>query len=368
MKSNLIKTMALGLAVTAMFGCQKEVIAPDTMEKLPYDQIIQQGIGTEDGALVFQSESEMYASLERISSMKPNERFVFESKHNFKSLGRIYYEVQEAEAMHEQVVFRGVDPNLTVDQYEAMGYYYTRTPLFVELQEKGVLVEEIEADRSRSFHLSVDNPGFINVLNEEGIVFAGNKKYVFENKSMKIFDKVSNTLLHQVSSEPGIESVSDWRQESAWHFDGSNKRYNYEVYGTCITSSPTSSSGLIESTFYVEAEAENRKWGIWASRSSYMPIYSFSGSWTADYRASKVPYSSGPLNPVYLNDNDHQSPFSWHSTTDPYGQTNHFIRYFRPNGSWALPGWYISMPFDVHYTMTFTFAGGPSGFTHTLSL
>ncbi len=366
MKSNLIKTVAIALATTAMFGCQKEVLDSNALEKRAFDPI-SEGIGVESGALVFESESELYESLEKISLMTSAERRVFESKHNFKSLGTILADVNEAETMREETFFRGLDPDLTVDQYEAMGYHYTPSDLYTEYIEKGVLVEEVEADRSRSFHLSVDNPGFVNVLNESGIVFAGDKKYAFDHSLMKVYDKVSNTLLHQVSFDAATDLTSNWSQDSGWKYDGSNKRYNYKVYGSCITSSPTSNSGIIQSSFYVDALAQNRKWGSWASRSSYMPVYSFSGSWTADYRATQSPYLKGGLNPVYLIDGDHTSPFSWHSASDPYGQTNHFLRYLRPNGSWTLAGWYIKMAFDVHYNMTFQFSGGPSGFTHTLS-
>ena len=366
MKSSIVKTLAFAFAATAILGCQKEVLNSGDLGKRASDPI-SQGIGIENGALVFESESAMYETLENLSSWTAAERQVFESKHNFKSLGTILDEVNAAEIANEEAFFRGIDPNLTVAQYETMGYYYSPSEIFTEYEEKGVIVAESEADRSRSYHLSIDNPGFAVILNESGIVYAGDKKYLFEASNMKVYDKSSNALLHEVSFGANTESTSNWSQASAWEYDGSTRRFKYLVYGSCITSAPTSNSGLIQSTFYVDALAENKKWGTWASRSSYMPIYSFSGSWTADYRASKDPFTSGPLNPVFLNDNDYTSPFSWHSVSDPYGQTNHFLRYFKPNGSWALNGWYISMPFDVHYTMTYTFAGGPSGFVRTLS-
>lgn len=356
-----------GTTAFLLAGCQKEVLTTEATELAEIDKM---GVVAleEKGALVFESESELYASLEKLSSLRKEDRLKFERKHNFKSLSTIYEEVNEAEFQNAERIFKGMDPNLSGNEYEAMGYHYEPTALLNEYLEKGVIVDEIEADGSHAFHLSMNNPGFSNVLNEEGIVYAGDKKYLFENSEMKVYQKGTNILLHHVSTNTQTELTSGWSKSVDWQMDGNNRRFKYKVYGSCITSSETSPSGIIETSFYVQAEGENRVFGIWGKRSSYMPVYSFSGNWTSQYYASSSLYGQWAINPVNLIDNDYSSPFSWHSASDPYGQTNNFLRYLRPNGAWALSGWYIQQAMDVHYNMTFTFSGGSNGFVRTLSM
>jgi hypothetical protein len=352
------------LAAIAATGCEKETLQPESPSDVATPHAATR---VENGSLVFADENQLYAYLESAAALSPAQRLALENRMGFRSLGTLYEEIQAAEERHLADFFKGLSPDLSVAAYADLGYVYTPTDLYRENLERGILVETIEADQSRSYKLAIDNPGFVHVLDADGDVLAGGKRYHFEGDRLLVYARKTNTLLHTVDFQAATDMTSNWTQDSGWQYDGSDKRFSYKVYGTCITSSQTSSSGLIESSFYVKARGENKKFGTWAARSSYLPVYSFSGSWTANYTAKSCYNCAVQTNPLFLNDADYTSPFSWHSANDPNGQTNNFLRYFKPNGSWALSGWYIMSPFDVHYTMNFTFSGGSSGYLRTLT-
>lgn len=356
----------LFLVALGTSACEKELMSP-TEEVPEANSNTSKPIGLQNGSLVFESASQMYDELEILARMTPTQRIDFENKLGFRSLGTLLYMINKAEVENLESFYKGVDPNLSQSQYQEMGYRYQNSELYAKYLEKGVLLEHTEPDGSRSFELSIENPGFVNVLNEDGVVFAGNEKYEFEGSNLRIYNRRTGAMVHQVSFGAMTDMTSNWSNAAAWEYDGNDKRFNYKVYGTCITSSTQSNSGLLQTSFYVQARAENLRFGTWAGRSSYMPIYSFNGSWTANYTAASCAYCWGQTNPVSLIDNDYSSPYAWHSANDPYGQTNNFLRYFKPNGSWALTGWYIMSAFDVHYTMTFNFSGGTSGYSRTFT-
>lgn len=365
MKATKFVLQILLLTTIVATGCEKEIVKPIS----PQDEAnANLSVRVENGTLVFSDEAHLYDYLEGTAGLSSAQRRALENRVGFHSLNTLFEDIQAAEEQHMTDFFKGLSPDLSGAEYVSMGYSYTPTALYQEALEKGILVETLEADQSRSYSLAIDNPGFVRVLNADGDVLAGSKRYHFEGTRMQIFARKTNTLLHDVDFSAATDITSTWSQASAWEYDGSDKRFNYRVYGTSITSANTSSSGLLESSFYVQARAENRRFGTWAARSSYLPIYSFSGNWTANYTAKSCFSCPTQTNPVFLNDNDNTSPFSWSSTSDPNGQTNSFLRYCKPNGSWTLPGYYIMSAFDVHYTMTFTFSGGPSGYVRTLTL
>jgi hypothetical protein len=364
MKATKFVLQILLLTTIVATGCEKEIVKPISPQEEANTNL---AVRVENGTLSFSDAAHLYDYLEGTAGLSSAQRRALETRVGFQSLNTLFEDIQAAEEQHMTDFYKGLSPDLSAAEYVSMGYSYTPTALYQEGLEKGYLVETIEADQSRSYSLAIDNPGFVSVLNADGDVFAGGKRYHFVGTRMQVFARKTNTLLHDVDFSAATEITSNWSQDSGWQYDGSDKRFSYKVYGTCITSANTSSSGIIESSFYVQARGENKKFATWAARSSYLPVYSFSGNWTANYTAKSCFNCVTQTNPLVLNDNDYASPFSWHSASDPNGQTNNFTRYFKPNGSWTLSGWYIQSAFDVHYTMTFTFSGGPSGYVRTLT-
>lgn len=308
------------------------------------------------------------SELEKLSNLTFEEKLEFENKFHFRSLGTIEQLINNAEIKHQEEFYKGIDPNLNIKQYESMGLYYDNTPIFKEYLNKKVIEIIIEKDGSTSFELTVKYPGFVNALNENGEVLVGQNLYKFHGSLLTISKRNNNEIITSINMNNTTEKMtSNWSQGGAWVYDGSNKRYNYQVYGTCITSSNSTPGGIIQSSFYVQALGQEKKFGTWAGRSSYLPVYSFSGSWTANYTAQQCFTCPIQTNPISLIDDDNQSPFSWSSTSGG-GQTNNFKRYLKPNGSWTLPTpWMIITAFNVNYSMTFNFSGGSNGFSHTLT-
>jgi len=320
---------------------------------------------TVDGVLNFDSEEHLYNYLEKCSEISDIDRISLEESFDFLSLGTLYNRIINEENEHQEKFYSGYDPNLSIKEYESLRLFYENSPIYKKYLDLGVIYEKDENGGAKSFNLSIDNPGFLNVLNEDGSVIVGKKKYIFKGSEISIIDNITGEVLNNISYNN--KATSEWTHGGAWEELSSTQRISYKVYHYCITSSEGSSSGLIQSTFYVHAQAQNKKFGTWGFRSSYLPIYSFSANWSAGYKAKSCYYCLIQENPVFLNDNDPVPPaFSWHSSSDPNGQTNNFLRYLKPNGSWALDGWYITSVFNINYTMHFTFSGGSSGHLRSL--
>lgn len=322
-----------------------------------------------EGRLKFKNHEEFSEMATKLAGMSFVEKTEFFSHFKgFNSLGCFYNELQRIENNRIETFFKGLDPNLTTKEYISMGYNYIPSTQYFNALKSGKIIESKDASGCRSFKPFVNNPGFLDLINLEGEVYVGNFKYSFEEDIINVYNE-KNILVDVFNFSSSIKATSNWSQGGNWMYDGDTKRYYCKVYGSCITSSETTEPGIISSTFYVDALAENRRFGIWGSRSSYMPIYSFSGNWSSSYQARPCYLCTGQSNPFNLLDNDYSSPFVWSSVNDPNGQTNHFLRYFKPNGSWDLPdGWYVAAPFSVTYNMNFSISGGTSGYNYQLTL
>ena len=321
-----------------------------------------------DGTLHFADFNHLVQTAGDLFEMKKTEKENFEkSWGGFRSLGSIFSEIEQTEIMRVDSFHKGLNPELKISEYEALGYFYKPSLIYQQYLKKGIIIETVESDGSKSFKCSVENPGFLNVINENGEVFVGEEKYVFHSKFIDVYNN-KGEIIKTLDFNRNTKATSNWSNGVDWIYDGDSKRYSYEVYGNCITSSVTTSGGIIESTFYVAAHAENKRFGTWAARSSYLPIYSYYGNWNYTYQAKSCYSCSNVTNPFALNDNDVIPPLTWSSTTDPNGQTNNFTRFLRPNGTWTLPnGWYVTSPLSVNYYMVFSFSGGVSGYTYTLT-
>lgn len=325
-------------------------------------------VTAEDGVMVFKDHDHLSNVIVKLSQMTPRERMKFEFGLGFRSLATIEHIVNEAEITNKEVFFAGVDPDLSKEEYEKMGYNYSHTIICEEYLKKGVIEKVIEKDNSESLELTAKIAGYSFVLNENAEVRVGETTYRVKGNTLYVMSQNDEVISTVDFGARVSKMTSNWSNQVDWIYDGPSKRYYYGVVGASIGGNNDYTSPLILSTFYAIARAQNRRFFTWASRVSYMPIYSFSGAWSYTYRAAQCFTCTPIVNPFSLMDNDHTSPYSWNSTSDVYGQTNYLLRYLKPNGEWAVPSpWAIFSPFNVKYTMNFTFSGGSSGYFYTLS-
>jgi hypothetical protein len=366
----------LGMAAV---GCQKEVLEPVVAEDATAitQPAFTKAITVEDGSLVFENEEHLNATLEQLSLMQPQERVAFEDDLGFRSLGSIYHLVTEAETQHQDAFFKDLDPDLGVADCERLGYFYKPTSIYADYLKKGVIEEITYADRSRAFALTIDNPAYENVLNERGEVIVGDRLLVFEGATYQEFMRGSHALVPQSGSQkitvngeydftirahrPGYETASGsvvWLQDPA---RGSNYRYYARV---TFRSGYTTST--ISQTFFWDAKAQQRRFGNWATRSSYNPIWGISGSWRYDYW---IIYNNASYG-VVRDGAQYPLPNMTPRPTSPYYlsglNTNHTVRYLYPHGFFARSstiGWNFFENLRLYnYAFTISFSGGSSGY------
>jgi hypothetical protein len=372
--------MLIAIAMVA-FGCQKELETPPVAGDFTID--VEAPVSGEfrivDGVLAFESPAQLDATLEKLSLMSPTEKIAFENEHGFRSLNSIYYEVTQAEVGHQEEFFKGLDPELEVADYERMGYFYESTPLFTDYLEKGVIKQIIEPDGSRAFDLSIDNPALENVLTEKGAVIVGDKKFVFEgdaafemnlNREGQVIPGESQKValngefnFYKNARRPGYESAYGTKY---WINDpGQNNNYRY--YAQVNFSSSFTTLSLTQS-FYWIARAEQKKWGNWATRNNYNPIWGISANWSYDYW---VIYDGMGFGVVH-NGVNYPLPNTYNRPTSPYGLTslftNYTVRYLHLNGTYNIKPTLNYDFFDnvrvYNDSWTFKFSGGPSGYTY----
>lgn len=374
-------SLVLFTIATVAFGCQKELETPTMADDSILDATTPSSdeFRIIDGVLAFESPAQLDATLEKLSMMSPEDKVAFEDEHGFRSLNSIYHLVTEAEVDHQEEFFKGLDPDLEVAELEQMGYFYQHTPLFTDYLQEGVIKEIIGADGSRAFDLSIDNPALANVLTEEGAVIVGDKKFVFEGDAA--FELNLNREGQEIPGEsqrvalngqynfyknarrPGYETAYGTKY---WINDpGQNNNYRYYAQVN-FTSSFTTLS--LSQSFYWIARAEQKKWGNWATRSNYNPIWGISANWSYDYW---VIYDGMGFGVVH-DGQWYPLPNTYNRPTSPYGlaslHTNYTVRYLHLHSTYTISGKANYDFFDnvrvYNDNWTFKFSGGPSGYSY----
>lgn len=372
--------LLLAMAMLA-FGCQKELETPPVADDSVTDtgNAVAGDFRLVDGVLAFESPAQLDALLEKLSLMSPAEKLAFEDEHGFRSLNSIYHLVTQAEIDHQEEFFQGVDPDLDVAELEQMGYFYQRTPLFTDYLQTGVIREITEADGSKAFALSIDNPALENVLTEKGAVIVADKKFVFEGdvafqinlnrEGQEIPGESQKVTLNgefdfrKHARRPGYDSHDNGKY---WINDpGQNDNYRYYAYANFNSSFTTLS---LTQSFYWAARAEQKKWGNWATRNDYNPIWGISANWSYDYW---VIYDGMGFGVVH-DGQFYPLPNTYNRPTSPYGlaslHTNYTVRYLHLHGTYTISGKANYDFFDnvrvYNDSWTFKFSGGPSGYTY----
>lgn len=380
MKKAIYRTLLLIAMGASVTGCQKESPLPvDEGSPLKIELVTSsQDVTVLDGNLVFENEAHLNQMAEKLSLMTPQERVEFEDDLGFRSQGTIFHLVTEAETNHQESFFEGLDPDLEVEECEALGYYYEPTALYTEFLEKGVIKETVYEDRSRAFDLAIDNPHLQNVINEEGSVIVGDKKIVLEGINVREYSIETGELLSETESgKVNLNGQYDFRKharrpghESAdgtkWWINDPGQNNNYRYYAQAYFHSSFTTQ-LLAQTYYWIARAEQKKWGNWATRNNYNPIWGISANWAYDYY---IQYK-GQFNPTLHTSASLPLPNSANRPMSPYGlanlHTNYTVRYMHPHGTYTISaGGYFWENLRVYnHSYVFKFSGGPSGYSYT---
>lgn len=382
MKKTIRNILYAAVAGMALLGCQKEVIdtVEDTLAQSITEQSYSQPLTTENGTLVFENEGHLYATLDQLSRMSPEGRRAFEDAYGFRSLGTIFHLVSEAEDAHQDRFFKGLDPDLSTEACERLGYFYRPTELYAAYLAKGVIREVTYADRSTAFELAIQNAAFENVLNERGEVIVGDRKLVFDGASHAEFSRETGELLVSDAAQktalngeydftlnarrPGGENYSSgvyWITDPA---QGSNYRY----FARAVFRSGFTMSSISQ-TFYIESRAERRRNGRWATRSNYNPIWGVNASWRYDYWIIQNGAGFGTVRDgaQYPLPNGTPRPTSPYYTSNL--NSNHIVTYLYPHGFFVRSynaGWdFFENVRLYNHSFTFNFSGGSSGYGYT---
>lgn len=373
MKKILFKGISLFVLSVILVSCDKDPAGSETNAALTSSP---SSVHSEEGVLVFSNYDELAATNDKLMNMSYTSALAWEREHNFVSLKTIDKKINEAEEEHQEIFFRGVDPNLSVREYEARGLFYTPSELYKTYLNKGVIKRITEADGSKSTALSVTNDAYISVLNEDGRVIVGDEVLVFDGGVTTVYSKKTNKPLRTISAKEGttqnLNNQFNFNKgtgsvSNRWITDvyrGSNYRY----YGQVLFSSIFTTSTLSQ-TFYWKARAEQKKFGNWNTRNNYNPIWGFSGSWAYDYW---VIYPNAGFG-VVRNGSQYPLPNSAGLPTSPYNLSNLNTNYTVRNMQFAAM--YSITPSQIGYSFfdnvrvynhafTFKFSGGPSGINY----
>lgn len=313
-----------------------------------------------DGALSFKDWQDLYGYLHFVSVLNDEERIKLEDKFNFRSVSSLWKIINDAEVRHQVEDYKDINPDLSIEEYNEIGFKYEPTLLYKEYLNNGFIKEFIYLDGSRSFQPRIENSYYYNILNENFEVFVGDKKFICNNDGKLIKNDFESkaidsytTVLRLYGSDGG-----EWVTDPS----NSNQRYRAKVV---MASSFTLST--LSVALYWEARAEKKLLGNWNTRSNYNPIWGLSGNWSYQYmvwlkstNTTSMINSGLPANTIPL-------------PTSPYNisnlNTNYTLRYLYPDGFYTRTNdsyeFYNYLIFS-NYNFTVKFSGGTSGYHYNL--
>ncbi len=385
MKQGLLKFLFFFCAMLGLLGsCSKEIQTVAEESSMIQDLGISESSLTDmpsvkDNALVFANEAQLQQYLSKTSSMTTAERVQLEQRLGFESLTTIFDRVNEAEVKHQDEFFAGLSPDLSTQAYEEMGYKYERSPLFKSYLAKGVLKDIVNADGSRAFDLTIQSPYYLNAIGVGKVIQVGEGLLGFEGEQGEVMT-LSNTaegaaagafkitLNNQFdfvkhARRSGYES---WNGAQYWIEDpakGSN--YRYYAYAKFVSTYTITS---LSQTYFWAARAEQKKFGNWATRNDYNPIWGISANWSYDYWIIFTGAGFG----VVRDGATYPLPNTSGNPTSPYSlsglNTNYTVRNMYPNGLFTITGSAGYQFFEnvrlYNNSYTFRFSGGCCGYDY----
>ncbi len=366
------------LLAASVLGCKKEKpqVAVNAVNEIKEEKITQP-VKSENGVLIFENYAHLNQEIDKLSKLNSNERIALENKLGFQSLATIESKITESEIAHQEEFFKGVDPNLSVSEYESMNLFYENTSIFKENLEAGIIEKHVDKKGDISFCLSMKNAPYIFVLGADSKVIVGDELLVLNNLETKIYSVKTGELLRTSSVSFGTEKLNgefdidkgtyNTSTNSRWLTDPA-KNSNYRYYANVIFTSNFTIE-ILNQTFYWTARAEQKKFGNWNTRNDYNPIYGISANWSYDYwiiypgagfgvkrEGAQYPLANSAGNPT--------SSYNLSSLN-----SNYTIRNMYPNGFYSINTTTAGYKFFdnvrlYNYSFTFKFSGGSSGYNY----
>ena len=329
--------------------------------------------------LAFANEAQLTHYLAKTSMMTSQERVQLEQKLGFESIATIFERVTEAEVQHQDEFFAGLDPNLSAKAYEQMGYKYERSQLFKSYEAKGLVKDILYADGSRAFDLTIHSPYYQNAIGADKAIQIGEGLIQFEGENGDVLT-LSNangpnsasafkiTLNNEYdfvkhARRPGYETPEN---SVIWLEDPSKgDKYRYYAY---VKFTSTFTTVSLSQTYFWSARAEQKKFGNWATRNDYNPIFGINANWSYDYWVIFPGAGFGTVR----NGAQYPLPNGTSYPTSPYNlsslHTNYTVRYMYPHGFVSLNGTEGYQFFEnvrlFSNSYSFKFSGGCCGYTY----
>lgn len=372
MKKTFFKKISLFFLVVSFSSCEKEMIEVETQSNNTSEGSIQ----NRNGVLIFKDYEQMESTNNHLLLLKAEDVENWEIQNQFISLATIDRKINEEEVQHQESFFKGLDPNLSINEYKSRGYNYEHSNLYKIYLNKGTIIRTIDDnDGSISTTLSVTNHAYLNILNEEGKVIIGNELIVFQGDTIYRYDKSTNKLItnNDKSTSQKLNNEFNFNKgtgsaSNRWITDPA-KGSNYRYYGRVIFSSIYTTSSLSQ-TFYWEARAEQKKFGNWNTRNDYNPIWGCSAYWSYDYWIIYPGAGYG----IVRDGSQYPLPNSLNRPTSPYNVSNLNTNYTKRPLQFS--DMYTINPlkagysfFDnvrvYNYNFVFKYSGGSSGYNYT---
>lgn len=352
-------------------ACNKEEIEKVNSKK----NIKHLNIKYDNDKLIFKDRESFNKYLHNVSEMTDYERIKMEESLGFESLYTLDQKINKAEVEHAETFYKGIDPDLSVSEYESMGLFYEPTSIYTKYLNQGVIERIIEEDGSISTELSIKYHAYYYVLPASGMLQISNLLYSFERGYMKIENVYSNELIFEknlfakangeYNFTKGINNTSGWVTDPS-----KGSKYRYRSF---VNFSSNYTTQLVSQDFYWYARAERRRFGQWKTRNNYLPIWGFNASWNFDYW---VIYNGNPYGTqITGNSSNNILANSSNRPTSPYNlsnlNTNYTVRYLYPHGTYVKAN---NANYDFFenvrvYSDSYSssFSGGSSGYNYSMN-
>lgn len=373
-----MKLKTIFLAIVALYatfsyqGCGDAIPLPPDPDKIFAPPVVRDPMTwqVDNGVLVFLDDDHLDQGQQYLDGLSMEERIHFEDSLGFRSLRTIEHMVNESENEAIDDFFSGVDSTLSNAAYQAMGFPHST--LYQTYEQAGVVMTVWEPDTSWYVAMTCRASGMYGVLNADGAVIVGDRKYVYEDSVRKTYT-LTGELLETEASQKQAGVLTNF--DKTWHLGGgiagsgstfwmmdpckSNGRYTVKIIYSC-----TFNSSVVRPRLRYLVMAHCKRYGSWGYRPGYTPFWGVEGTW--DYRYY-VTYSGqkyelkGSVNPMANN-----YPKSPHVLSGL--NSNYVDRYLSPTGDYSA---YAGITFHDNVKITglhfiFKFSGCANGFGYTI--
>jgi hypothetical protein len=234
-----------------------------------------------------------------------------------------------------------------------------------------------------SFDNTIQDKGYLYVINERGLVVVGENLFQLTPDEIKLMPYDPQTILVDMQmlcearsedTERGIQIIDLSERSSSitigdifnqnsnswvWYYNSSTERFNHYVF---IHSYYISSPEGIYSEYYTTSKAQKKILGVWVKTSGYKPIMTISGTW--NWKTTILTYYPNP--PTWMFQSGHTSGYS-----ENFNGSNEIFEFLFPNGNSAAvtptpPNVATGEEVEIYnMTISGSFAGGCCGYNTT---